>query len=374
MNNLFPWFSLKSVPGIGNILFKRLIDRFHFPEAVFESPDNELLKVKGVTPRLISALRRQQVPDWVKRDMEIADRNGYRIITQSDRDYPLLLHQIPDPPPILYVYGQLRPKALHIAIVGSRNATQYGLTAAHRLGKDLGSKNIVIVSGMARGIDTAAHKGALAANSRTIAVLGSGLEKIYPPENKKLFHQIAQQGAVISEFSLFADPEPHHFPIRNRIISGISHGTVIVEAGGKSGSLITARLAAEQNKEVFAVPGNINSFRSTGTHALIKQGAKLVENADDILEEFNLQIDVEGDTEANSYDCKKKMVELSKEEQHLLKNLEPYPIHVDELIRKIGIDAGKIAGLLMQLEIKGLVTQTQGKYFCLVRDMNSRFQ
>lgn len=369
-----PWFSLKSVPGIGNILFKRLIDRFHSPAAVFEAPDNELLKVKGVTPRLISALRRQQVPDWVKRDMEIVDCKGYRIITQSDTDYPPLLHQIPDPPPILYVYGQLRPEALHIAMVGSRNATQYGLTAAHRLSKELGAKNIVIVSGMARGIDTAAHKGAIAANSTTIAVLGSGLEKIYPPENRKLFHQIAQQGAVISEFALSADPEPHHFPIRNRIISGISHGTVIVEAGRKSGSLITARLAAEQNREVFAIPGNINSFRSTGTHALIKQGAKLVENADDILEEFNLQIDVVGDSGPNLSSFEKKIVELSKEEQLLLQNLEPYPIHVDELIRKMGIDAGKMAGLLLQLEIKGLITQTQGKYFCLVREMDSRFQ
>lgn len=374
MDNFLPWFTLKCVPGIGNILFKRLIDRFHSPEAVFEAPDRELLHVKGVTLRLISALRRQQVPDWAKRDLDIAERKGYRVFTQSDPGYPPLLHQIPDPPPVIYAYGCLYAKPLHIAMVGSRHATQYGLNAAHRISADLGSQGIVVVSGMARGIDTAAHKGTLTANGKTLAVLGSGLEKIYPPENKSLFHHIAEQGAVISEFPLLADPEPHHFPIRNRLISGISHGTVVVEAGRKSGSLITARLAAEQNREVFAIPGNINSQRSTGSHSLIKQGAKLIETADDILEEFNLERGIISDSETPCAITEKNDVEFSWEEQHILEILEPYPIHMDELVRKAGIDAGKLAGVLLQLELKGLVVQTQGKFFGLLTDIDSSSQ
>lgn len=368
MDDLSPWFTLKSVPGIGNILFKRLIDHFRSPAAVLTASETELLQIEGVTGRLIAALRRHALPDWAKRDLDLAARKGYRIITQIDPDYPSLLRQIPDPPPFFYLYGHLSPEKFNIAMVGSRRATQYGLTAANRLSYDLASQSVVIVSGMARGIDTAAHKGALSAQGETIAVLGSGLEKIYPPENKNLFHQIATQGAVISEFPLLADPEPYHFPIRNRLISGISHGTVVIEAGQKSGSLITARLAAEQNREVFAVPGNIHSHRSTGAHALIKQGAKLVEKADDILEEFNIQISVKNNGSIMLPKKTQPEIALSPEEQFLLNYLEPYPIHMDELIRKIGMDSGKLASLLLQLEIKGVVTQAPGNYFYLLTD------
>ena len=202
--------------------------------------------------------------------------------------------------------------------------------------------------------------------------MGSGLEKIYPPENKTLFHQIAAHGAVISEFSLLAAPEPYHFPMRNRLISGISHGTVVIEAGPKSGSLITARLAAEQNREVFAVPGNINSFRSTGAHALIKQGAKLVEKADDILEEFGAHISVSNESAPPAPKARQNDMEFSQEELNLLNHLEPYPIHLDQLVGKTGVDAGKLASLLLQLELKGRVVQTQGKFFYLLTEIDSR--
>ncbi len=372
MDNISPWFALKSVPGIGNILFKRLIDRFKAPQAVFEAPEMELLKIEGVSLRLVAALRRQKVPDKAKRELDVAARKGYRIVTQADPEYPPLLHQLPDPPPFFYLYGHLSPEKLHIAVIGSRHATQYGLTTANRLSYELGNRGIIVVSGMARGIDTAAHQGALRTQATTIAILGSGLEKIYPPENKKLFHQIAAQGAVISEFHLFADPEAHHFPIRNRIISGITQGTVVVEAGSKSGSLITARLAAEQNREVFAVPGNINSLRSAGTHALIKQGAKLVENVDDILEEFQVHFP-KGNTAPtpNMTSNLPEIRELSLEEQSILRHLEPYPIHMDELVRSVGMDSGKVANLLLQLEIKGLITQAPGKFFSLLIDISS---
>ncbi len=371
MDNISPWFVLKSVPGIGNILFKRLMDRFKTPQAVFEAPEMELLKIEGVSLRLVAALRQQKMPDQVKRELDIAAQKGYRIVTQADPKYPPLLHQLPDPPPFFYLYGHLSPEKLHIAVIGSRHATKYGLTTANRLSYELAVKNIIVVSGMARGIDTAAHQGALQAQSATIAVLGSGLEKIYPPENKLLFHQIAEQGAVISEFPLFAAPEAHHFPIRNRIISGISQGTVVVEAGSKSGSLITARLAAEQNREVFAVPGNINSFRSKGTHALIKQGAKLIENVDDIIEELQMHLVMDGESKSNRPNNFPEINELAQEELSVLSHLEPYPIHMDELARIVGMDSGKLANLLLQLEIKGLITQTPGKFFSLLVDIDS---
>ncbi len=235
--------------------------------------------------------------------------------------------------------------------------------------RDLAVLGHTIISGMARGIDTAAHVGALKGNGRTVAVLGSGLEKIYPAENRKLFHRIAENGAVISEFALQAEPDPHHFPQRNRIISGMAWGTVVVEASRKSGSLITARMAAEQNREVFAVPGSIKSFKSTGTHTLIKQGAKLVEHAQDILEELP-----PGRGSLQSKHVNQKPAEpaekpvLSPDEAEVLAVLEPYPVHIDDLVRRLTIDAGRLAGLLLQLELKGLIQQSPGKLFALAAE------
>jgi DNA processing protein len=251
-----------------------------------------------------------------------------------------------------------------ISVVGSRNATTYGVSTTKQLCADLASLDFIVVSGMARGIDSAAHAGALMGKGRTIAVLGSGLERIYPPENRKLFHAIAENGAVISEFSLTMDPEPHNFPIRNRIISGISLGTVIVEATHRSGSLITARLAAEQNREVFAVPGSIHSFKSTGTHTLIKQGAKLVEHAQDIIEELKHICNLNN---GNNHTTQNPLADgisiLSSEERIVFEALDPYPAHIDDLVRKISIEPGKLLSILLKLELKGIVQQYPGKRF-----------
>ena len=284
----------------------------------------------------------------------------------NDPDYPELLLQIPDPPPFLYLYGRLEQKASAIAVVGSRMATRYGVSVARRLSADLAACGLTVVSGMARGIDTAAHDGALLGGGRTIAVLGSGLDRIYPTENQRLARKIGQNGAVISEFPLLTEPEPHNFPVRNRIISGMCYGTVIVEATKKSGSLITARLANEQNREVFAVPGSIQSFKSTGTHTLIKQGAKLVENAQDVLEEIagavflnNTQNDIRP-RPAN------EPIELTPEENVVYRNLDPYPVHIDDLGRKTAIAPGKLSSLLLALELKGMVEQLPGKFFTKV--------
>jgi DNA processing protein len=364
MDHILPWFALKSVPGIGNILFKRLIACFKSPTSVFNASDNELQQVEGLTPRLISAIRHHRVPDWVQEEIDALICNGCRIVTQSDSEYPPLLLQIPDPPPYLYVAGRLENQGLQIAVVGSRHATSYGLATAKRLSAELAAREATIISGMAKGIDTAAHCGALDAGKKTIAVLGSGLKRVYPAENRRLFERICENGAVISEFSLQSEPEAHHFPIRNRIISGMSHGTVIVEASSKSGSLITARLAAEQNREVFAVPGNINSFKSMGSHQLIKQGAKLVAQVEDILEEFVAY------GKRSPIDMRQiplfPLPDLTVEEKSVLDNLGPYPLHIDELNRMLPIDSGLLGGILLQLEIKGMIQRSPGNYFAIL--------
>jgi DNA processing protein len=225
---LLPWFVLKNVPGIGNLLFRRLIDRFHSPEIVLEASHKDLLEVDGVTPRVAERIKRHKMCGSAKLDLDLVMQKGYNIVTMADTDYPPLLLKIPDPPPFLYVFGRLDNSFRNIAVVGSRNATRYGILTTQRLCHDLALLEMTIVSGMALGIDSAAHEGALMGKGKTIAVLGSGLERIYPEQNRKLFYQIAESGAVISEFPLKTEPDAHNFPRRNRIISGISLGTVVV--------------------------------------------------------------------------------------------------------------------------------------------------
>ena len=366
MDSIRPWFYLKSVPGVGNLLAKRLIDHFKFPQNIFQASDEELLQVEGLTGRQIAAIKSHKMPAKVKAELDLVARKGYRIVTLTDSNYPRLLRQIPDPPPFLYVNGRLESSPEKIAVVGSRNATGYGLTTTKNLCADLASLGITIVSGMARGIDTAAHEGALAAKGKTIAVLGSGLERIYPTENKHLFRRISETGAVVSEFPLLTKPEAHNFPMRNRIISGMSLGTVVVEATKKSGSLITARLAAEQNREVFAVPGSIQSFKSVGTHTLIKQGAKLVEHARDIIEEVAPMLQYREKPENSKQDAKRdKLALLTADEVQVYEALGPYPIHIDDLARKISVGPGRLSSILLKLELSGLAQQSPGKFFTI---------
>ena len=371
MEKFLPWFALKSVPGVGNHLFKRLINHFTSPEIVFSASHDELMQVEGISNRLASAISRHKIPEWAQKDIDLVMQKGYQIVTMSDSDYPCLLLEIPNPPPILYVYGYLERCMNNIAVVGSRNATGYGLSTTRILCRDLVRHNITIVSGMARGIDTSAHQGALSGKGKTIAVLGSGLGRIYPAENIKLFHQIAENGAVISEFPVMTGPDAHNFPVRNRIISGISLGTAVVEAARKSGSLITARLAAEQGREVFAIPGSIHSFKSTGTHYLLKQGAKLVENAQDILEELTHVIESPGtDRQAELNKPAANLPPLSSDELMVFESLEPYSVHIDDIARKLSMELGKLSGILLKLELMGIVRQSPGKYFC-IKEANS---
>jgi DNA processing protein len=371
MEHLLPWFVLKSIPGIGNHLYKRLIDRFHSPDSALEASYDDLVTIDGLSGRLAQAIKTCRIPRTVQNELDLALKKNVRIVTLNDSNYPSLLREIPDPPPYLYVYGALAQTPNAIAMVGSRNATDYGLTTTKRLSRDLAAMGIPIVSGMAKGIDTAAHEGALMAKGKTLAVLGSGLGKIYPPENERLYHRIMEAGAVISEFPFYAEPDAHHFPMRNRIISGLSLGTVIVEATLRSGSLITARLAAEQNREVFAVPGSIHSFKSTGTHTLIKQGAKLVEHAQDILEELQLQTDSRPETNEPRSRKLSMPPSLSSAERHVLDSLDPYPVHIDDIARSLGRETGEVLGILLQLELKGNVKQSSGKFFSLTPNQNT---
>ena len=373
MNELAPWFSLKSIPGVGNYTYKRLITAFGSPEAVFTAARDRLLAVEGVTKTIAGHITGYRTPDTVYKNIEICRQRHIHVITLNAPRYPRLLRELPDPPPYLYVLGDLESDAACISIVGSRNPTGYGRSMARQLSRDLAGYGLRIVSGMARGIDTAAHQGALEAGGKTYAVLGSGLARIYPHENLMLAEKIAETGAVISEFPIFAEPQAHHFPMRNRIISGMSVGTIVVEAARKSGSLITARLAAEQGREVFAVPGSIQSFKSTGTHGLLKQGARLIENAGDVLAEISHMVDIKTFSDPETPPSAERpgtnsTPGVDTDETLVLRTLDYYPVHIDDIVRTTGLEPGKTAGILLRLELKGQIRQEPGKYFLLNED------
>lgn len=359
MEKILPWFMLKNVPGLGNILIKRLVTHFGSPARVLGAPVEALTRVSGISRHTAENISRCGVSDSIKRELELLQGHKCRFIPFTAPDYPALLKEIPDPPPYLYAYGDPGPTHRGISVVGSRRATPYGIAITQQLCREFAASGFIVVSGLARGIDTAAHKGALAGGGKTLAVLGSGLLHIYPGENKRLARQIAENGAVITEFPLNAEPEPHHFPARNRIISGISLGTIVVEAAGKSGSLITARMALEQNREVFAVPGSIRSGTSDGTNGLIKQGAKLIDSAKDVMEELVPMISGPPGVSLSS----PRMNGLSPDERRVMEALGTAPLHMDELVRKLSFPAGELSGLLLKLELQGLVRQSTGNYF-----------
>jgi DNA protecting protein DprA len=295
-----------------------------------------------------------------------------RKIVVGDAEYPKNLKTLHRPPKALYVNGSFKEDDnIAVAIVGSRRATMYGVEMAERLGYDLALRGITVVSGMARGVDSAAHKGALKAKGRTIAVMGSGHGHIYPPENKELYKKIAESGAVISEFEDDVSPLPQNFPIRNRIISGLSLGIVVVEAAKNSGALITADFALEQGREVFAIPGKISSLTSEGTHSLIKDGAKLVQSAEDIIEELSLcEIDPAAGVEGKS--CEEKISKktaryvynsLPVDERKIYKILSDEPLYIDDVVKTSGVELSMVSKALLALEMKRLIKALPGKQF-----------
>jgi len=292
-------------------------------------------------------------------ESRLIKKENVKIITIKDAEYPVNLKEIHDPPAALYVKGELKKEdKLSIAIVGSRHSSNYGRDTAERLARELAQLGITVVSGMARGIDTSAHNGALNSKGRTIAVLGSGLANIYPPENKALFYKIAESGAVISEFPMTMPPLAANFPRRNRIISGLSLGTVIVEAAQKSGALITARCAYEQGREVFSVPGEAGRITAFGTNQLIKDGAKLVETAEDILEELTVPI-----KECLIKRSKVLPADLKQEELKILQVLQNGPMYVDKIAEESLIPISGASSALTVLEIKGLIKRLPGNVF-----------
>lgn len=358
MDERYHWLALNFIPGIGPVLVRTLLDRFGGPEHVFKASRRELETVEGIGERLAALITETDIQGKVRSELKLVEELNASIVTFTDKSYPNNLKQIYDPPPLLYVRGDLQAKDdLAISMVGSRLSSSYGRMITERIAGDMARHGVTIVSGMARGIDSAAHRGALSAGGRTIAVLGCGVDIVYPPENRRLFEEITAHGAVISEFPMSTPPEGTNFPRRNRIISGLSLGVVVVQADSRSGSLITAGLALEQNRDVFAVPGNVGMARSRGTNRLIKQGAKLVESADDILEEILPRFQHQG---LEPTDVKPS---LEDEEGRVFRIIEDEPAHIDSIIAQTGMDASRVSAILLQLELKGLVQQLPGKRF-----------
>ncbi len=359
--DVFYWLALSLTPGLGSILIKRLLERFKSPEAVFHASTGELSGIEGLGEKAAGEIRKGPQGKMVEKELSLLEKAGGRIITLKDADYPRRLKDIYDPPVLLYVRGEVRKEdELAVAIVGSRKTAPYGRWVTEKIGEDLARHGVTVVSGMARGIDSLAHKGAIQGRGRTIAVLGCGVDVIYPSENKNLFHQIMEHGAILSEFPMGSPPEAGHFPKRNRIISGLSVGVVIVQASAESGSLITAGYALEQGREVFAVPGNVGAEGSRGTNQLIKDGAKLVESSDDILEEILPQWRRE---EGVARQAETPGADLTGEEKILYNLLGETPLHIDAIIRESQLDPGRVSSLLLNLELRGLISQWPGKAF-----------
>lgn len=360
-DNRCGWLALHMIPGLGNIAGRNLLDRFGSPEQIFKATVSELMTVEGVRKEAAQHIVKREYTADPSSELGRIEKCGARIITYADPNYPSALKEIHDPPMILYSKGEdIPPNLTLVAVVGSRNPTHYGLGTAEKVGQGLARRGLGVVSGMARGIDSAAHWGCLGGRGFTIAVLGTGIDIIYPPSNKKLFHQIIEKGAVISEFPLGTPPEPKNFPIRNRIISGLSRGVVVVEATKNSGSLITASQALEQGREIFAVPGSINSFKSTGCHLLIKQGARLIENSDDILDELGLNYPYIPKTDTFK---DQPMPPLDEYERTIYDIIGDYPIHIDQIARLSNLKPGEVSSTLMRMELKGIVRQLPGKTF-----------
>ncbi len=358
MDDRFHWLALNFIPGVGPVLIKALLDRFGNPKRIFRASRRELARVDGIGERLVEAIKKTDIRGKVQRELKLIEELKASIVTLRDQSYPNNLRQIFDPPPLLYVRGDLQQEdELAISIVGSRLTSNYGRMVTERIAGDLARHGVTIVSGMARGIDSAAHRGALSVGGRTIAVLGCGVDIVYPPENRRLFGEIVCNGAVISEFPISTPPEGINFPRRNRIISGLSLGVVVVQADSRSGSLITARLALEQNRDVFAVPGNVGTAGSRGTNRLIKQGAKLIESAEDILEEVLPRFQHRG------LEPEDRELFLEEEEERVFCLLEDEPVHIDSIIAQTRMSASHVSTILLQLELKGLVQQLSGKRF-----------
>jgi DNA processing protein len=360
------WVALAATPGLTPRGCAQLLAQFHTPEAILAAPAGAVASTSGVSASAAKSLSSGQSGRRVEHLLRESERLGLSVLTPDDGAYPARLRDLPDPPPALWCRGDGECATAVLAIVGSRRPSPYGRTMAERFGRELARAGVTVVSGLARGIDAAAHRAVLEHGGNTIAVLGCGLDRVYPQEHRALQEAIGRNGTLLSEFPLGAPPLAHHFPRRNRLISGLALGVVVVEAGERSGSLITARLALEQGREVFAVPGNLGAGGSVGTNRLIKAGATLVERVEDMLEAVALQLDPSSlrpprpmpptvDTSAAA--------PLTTEEHALANHVTDEPRHMDELAMRAGRPVQQVAALLVSLEIKGAVRQLPGQFY-----------
>jgi len=367
LKDLKYWVWLSSIPKVGSKKGRQLIEHFETPENLWHADEAEIRKLPGIGSEISSRLVDRELKKNADLIMDSINKSNIDIITIMDERYPEYLRNIYDPPMVLYVKGRVIPDEMAIAIVGSRKASSYGLQMAESIAYELASRGICVISGMARGVDTYAHRGALRAKSRTIAVLGCGTDVVYPSENGELADNISKSGALVSEYIPGTPPLQQNFPARNRIISGISTGVVVVEANERSGSLITANFALEQGREVFAVPGNVNSTTSRGANRLIREGAKIVTCLEDILEELRLAKAYKG---INNVSCENKKVKdvpenLDENEKGIYCCLADGPMHIDIIAQKSGLGTAVVNSVLIIMELKGMIEQMPGKIFRL---------
>jgi DNA processing protein len=371
LDSSLSWLALSLTPGLASRLSARLLRRFDSPEGVFRASLAEL-EACNLPGSVAQAVFKKEAFKRAEKELAAVLRiAGCRLLNWTEPEYPQSLLQIYDPPVMLYVRGD--PQILNlpsISIVGTRKPTLYGTQLAQRLGRDLAARGLVIVSGMARGIDAIGHQGAMAANGRAIGVLGTGIDICYPKENKKLYEKVLERGAIIGEFPLGTHPAPENFPVRNRIVAGMPLGVVVVEGAQYSGSLITARLAMEFGREVFGVPGNVTQPASFAPNQLIKQGAKLVAGAEDVIEELPTPVRAalvqaeQPEAEqrnlllaASLNTSEKKLYELLSAEE---------PRHIDDIVERSGLNSSEVLATLFDLEMKGIIRQLPGKQFSKV--------
>jgi DNA processing protein len=360
------WIGFTYVKGIGAVRFQRLLDRFGDAESAWKAAPTELAEA-GLSLKLIERLIALREKVDLTRIWDQIQAKGIQVLTWMDEAYPQRLKEIDQPPPVLYLRGDLSGEDdWAVAIVGSRRVTPYGRQVTEEIASFLAANGVTVVSGLARGVDALAHSAALRAGGRTLAVLGSGVDRIYPPEHRSLTEQIFEHGAVLSDYAPGTPPEASNFPPRNRIISGLSMAVVVVEAGKTSGALITAEFAAEQGREIFAVPGNILAPQSKGTNKLIQQGALPLLSADDIMQALNL-------TRVGQHKAARKALPADEVEAKLLTAMSEEPLHVDEIRNKTGLPVEKVSATLVMMELKGMVRQVGNMQYVAVREVQSGY-
>src|SRR5690242_7676155 len=365
MNATEACIALNMLPTVGPVRLRKLLEIFREPQHVLTAKRSELRKVEGIGNEVADQISNWESTIDLPAELERIRDLGATAITQQSGSYPRALREIHAPPIVLYVWGELLDRDHHaIGVIGARRTSHYGAECAKKLSYQLAYAGLSVISGLARGIDTAAHQGALAAKGRTIAVIGSGLARLYPPENRPLAEKIRSgNGAVVSEFSMDIEPDRQTFPMRNRIISGWSHGILVVEAGLNSGALITAAQALEQGRAVYAVPGHINAPSAMGSNRLIQQGAKLVMDASDILEDLEILLP---EAKPTSQAAIRPLPPLSEEERRVYDAIEQSETPIDDIAAKSELPSSMVSSILLQLELKRLVKQLPGKYFVML--------